>query len=335
MKKVCRNGIVTVILIGMTMSAPAATVRVTGGTWYLGNKLSAANFLLGSAAALSGNGEIRAPATMAGTVSPGSSTADIGTLSFSDAVVFNSGTFVCHAASDTSLDKISASGDVTGNATVQMTRAAGASPLRQVVINGGSASDYASFTVSPSTEWALGEAGALDLVVSLGQLPPAPQDVSASAGTYAFKVAVAWSAASGAAGYQVWRNTVDNSSSATLHGTTALTGYNDSASAVGITYYYWVKATNSIGAGAFSSSASGWRASTVNDYDGDGKSDLALFHDGNWFIYLMGSGGVITGPFGEPDWTPVPGDYDGDGKSDLALFHDGKWLIYLMGRGDV
>ena len=41
------------------------------------------------------------------------------------------------------------------------------------------------------------------------------------------------------------------------------------------------------------------------DYNADGKSDLALFHDGLWSIYLMGSGDIIEGSFGAPGWIPV------------------------------
>ena len=75
---------------------------------------------------------------------------------------------------------------------------------------------------------------------------------------------------------------------------------------------------------------------TFNDYDGDGKSDLALFHNGNWSIYLMGSGGVLTPAYGESGWTnTVSGDYDGDGVSDLALFRDGNWSISLMAGGAI
>jgi len=308
---------------------------VTGGAWYLGNKLTATNFLLDSAASMSGNGEIRAPATLAGTVSPGNSAADIGTLSFSDRVAFNAGSFVCYAATDTSLDRISATGDVTGAATVQMTRAAGAAPLRQIVIKGGAASDYTAFGASPSTEWVLGEANALDLIVSLGQLPPAPQNVAASDGTYVFKVALTWSTASEATGYQVWRNTANNSASATLIGTAAPINYNDLSSAVGVRYYYWLKATNALGASAFSSADSGWRASVGGDYDGDGKADLAVYRDGYWSIYSLASGIILNGAgvWGGPDSITVPGDYDGDGKSDLAVYRDGYWSIYSLASG--
>ena len=69
-----------------------------------------------------------------------------------------------------------------------------------------------------------------------------------------------------------------------------------------------------------------------NDYDGDRKSDLAVFRNGYWSIYLM-AGSVLcdnTPLWVGPGYIPVPGDYDGDGKSDLAVFRDGYWSIYLM-----
>lgn len=57
------------------------------------------------------------------------------------------------------------------------------------------------------------------------------------------------------------------------------------------------------------------------DFDGDGKTDLAVFRpaEGNWYI-----NGSTTG-FGVINWglsgdTLVPADYDGDGKDDTAVF---------------
>jgi hypothetical protein len=332
--------ILVILAIGTAITANAATVRLTGGTLYFGgNKLYATNFVLDSAATLSGNGEIRAPATLAGTVSPGSSTEDIGTIAFSDRVVFNSGTYACYAASDTSLDRISVTGNVTGAATVQMSRAAGVSPLRQIIIKGGSASEYTSFTVSPSTEWALGQANSLDLIVSLGQLPTPPQNLSVSAGTYVSRILLSWSASGGASGYQVWRNTANSSSSASMIGTTASAGYSDTSPAVGILYYYWVKSTNAIGAGSFSSSASGWRAGVSSglsaDYDGDSKADPAVYDEatGTWKVKLSSAGYymIITdlNGLGGQGYASVSADYDGDQKADPAVYQEetGIWII--------
>ncbi|MDD5677873.1 MAG: ABC transporter substrate-binding protein [Kiritimatiellae bacterium] len=86
--------------------------------------------------------------------------------------------------------------------------------------------------------------------------------------------------------------------------------------------------------------ASGWvlktnRASSIshalNDYDGDGKSDLAMYREGYWSIYSRVLAGRITqGGWGASGWTPVPGDYDGDGKADIAVYHNGYWSICTM-----
>ena len=51
------------------------------------------------------------------------------------------------------------------------------------------------------------------------------------------------------------------------------------------------------------------------DFDGDGKSDIAVYRDGAWFILRSSDGGVtVTGWGGLPQDIPVPADYDGDGK---------------------
>jgi len=71
----------------------------------------------------------------------------------------------------------------------------------------------------------------------------------------------------------------------------------------------------------------------INDYDGDGKSDLTVYHEatGYWFIILSSNYVLSYEKFGESGYMPVPGDYDGDGKSDLAVYHEatGHWFIIL------
>lgn len=71
------------------------------------------------------------------------------------------------------------------------------------------------------------------------------------------------------------------------------------------------------------------------DYDGDGKTDLAVWRraTGQWFILRSSDGkqqvmvwGAGLAPFND---LPAPADYDGDGKADVAVWRasDGIWLI--------
>jgi hypothetical protein len=64
----------------------------------------------------------------------------------------------------------------------------------------------------------------------------------------------------GATGYRVYRYTSDTLFFASLIGTASATSYSDTAAVPGILYYYWIKATNSLCASAFSASDSGYRA---------------------------------------------------------------------------
>lgn len=69
--------------------------------------------------------------------------------------------------------------------------------------------------------------------------------VSAVNGLAPGQVDLSWNAISGAAGYQVFRNTVNDLSSATkiAFGLTA-TSYQDNSGTPGVGYYYWVRARN-------------------------------------------------------------------------------------------
>ncbi len=84
----------------------------------------------------------------------------------------------------------------------------------------------------------------------------APTNVSATNGTYDDHIRITWNSVSGAAGYEVWRNTSNSSGSASKLGD--YTSPFDDSNVTSGTYYYWVKAKNSCGTSGFSSSDSGY-----------------------------------------------------------------------------
>ncbi|HEY0426749.1 MAG TPA: VCBS repeat-containing protein [Pyrinomonadaceae bacterium] len=74
-------------------------------------------------------------------------------------------------------------------------------------------------------------------------------------------------------------------------------------------------------------------APAIEDFDGDGKTDFAVFRpqEGNWYILRSGTNELQVTAFGAQGDKPQPADYDGDGKADLAVYRptDGNWYSWL------
>ncbi|HMO51511.1 MAG TPA: choice-of-anchor D domain-containing protein, partial [Kiritimatiellia bacterium] len=91
----------------------------------------------------------------------------------------------------------------------------------------------------------------------------APGSVAATDGAHLDKVTVTWADVTGETGFAIWRNTTDNSGSASYLGVVAAntTTYDDTTANPGQLYFYWVRATNSTleTQSAFSASDAGYR----------------------------------------------------------------------------
>lgn len=81
-------------------------------------------------------------------------------------------------------------------------------------------------------------------------------------------------------------------------------------------------------------SALGWGISTDKlapaDYDGDGKTDRAVFRNGVWYILQSSNSQVRFVNFGQANDLPRPGDFDGDGYSDIAVFRPSTGTWYWL-----
>lgn len=115
--------------------------------------------------------------------------------------------------------------------------------------------------------------------VVAGTAPAAPTNVKASDNDYSMKVGINWDTIRGATVYRIFRNTVNDTSTATDIGATQANYFFDTGAAVAQLYFYWVRAENGSGSSQLSSPDQGTR----------------------------GQGGMLSGPFSplEPPIQPA------------------------------
>jgi len=101
------------------------------------------------------------------------------------------------------------------------------------------------------------------IVSGQGQNLATPIEVVASDNSYSTKVGITWAAVRGATSYRIFRNTTNDTASATDLGTTPAASFFNTNGVGGQNYFYWVRAENGNVVGGFSEPDQGARANGV------------------------------------------------------------------------
>ena len=78
------------------------------------------------------------------------------------------------------------------------------------------------------------------------------------------------------------------------------------------------------------------RSSTLFDFDGDSKTDIAIFRpaSGEWWINRSSTLQTTAAQFGNNADRITPGDYTGDGKADVAVWRPSNGFWYILRSED-
>ena len=140
----------------------ASSFTVDGGELAINSELRADSVTVGKTARLTGTGLVGGELLVMGTVAPGVAPDQSGTLRIDGGVIFyRDAVFECDVISHSLLDRLIASGPVTGAGTVIPNRSPGAIPIQETVISGDTNS-------SGLYDYSVGGAGAPDWSVTEG-----------------------------------------------------------------------------------------------------------------------------------------------------------------------
>jgi hypothetical protein len=139
-----------------------------------------------------------------------------------------------------------------------------------------------------------------------------PIGVTASDSLYTDKVRITWVDIQDANGYKIYRNSTNNTGTASQIGTDTASPYDDTTATAGQTYYYWLKATYTGGISGFSSGDSGVRLLV---------EEPNQVYDPNWPYGI----GIPT-----PLWSATWGTYEPTTVSYRIYDDPNKWNPYIV-----